>query len=210
MSEHKKLELTNLITWSNIKLGGKIPQLNMPMGASCRNDAPCFLDGTCYCTKGNMAFPNVRNSHMNKMRLYLADPEAFFEQVDRELRIVEPKYFRWHSSGDIVDIKYLSLMCWLARRHKGTRFLCFTKKFEMVNTYFDGHKKPENLVVVLSNWGNWRVVNPHNFPESFVDFGRGDEGIPKFVYECPGRCEECDGQHCWHLQKGQSVAFHKH
>lgn len=208
MPEHKTLGLTNLITWSNIKLGGRIPQLNMPYGITCRKDAPCFKD--CYCTRGNMALPNVRGSHKNKLQMYLDDPNAFFRQIDIELSWSNPKYFRYHSSGDIVDIKYLNLMCWLARRHKETRFLCFTKKFEMVNTYFDGHRKPDNLVIVLSNWGNWRVVNPHNFPESFVDFGRGDEEIPRFAYNCPGRCEECEGQHCWHLQKGQSVCFKKH
>ena len=206
--EHQKLCLTKLITFSNIKLGGNIPQLNMPYGVSCRKDAPCFKE--CYCTKGNMAFENVRGSHKNKMALYLENPKAFFEQIDRELSFANYKYFRWHAAGDIVDIKYLSLMCWLARRHKETRFLCFTKKFEMVNVYFGSHRKPENLIIVLSNWGNWRADNPHNFPTSYVDFGRGDEGIPRFAYVCPGRCEECAGQHCWHLQKGQSVCFHKH
>ena len=206
--EVKNYGLTNLITFSNIKLGGKIPQLNMPYGVSCRKDAPCFKE--CYCTHGNMAFTTVRDSHKNKMAAYLANPEKFFEEVDRELRIVEPKYFRYHSAGDIVDIKYLDLMCWLARRHKGTLFLCFTKKFEMVNDYLNEHRKPSNLILVLSNWGDWTVDNPHNLPESFVDFGNNAHQIPLFAYECSGRCENCNGQHCWHMKKGDSVVFHKH
>lgn len=208
MGKAEKLCLTNLITWSNIKLGGQIPQLNMPMGLSCRKDAPCLKE--CYCTKGNMAFPNVRNRHKTLMDLYKENPQEFFNEVDRELTWNSPKYFRYHSSGDIVDIKYLDLMCWLARRHKNTRFLCFTKKFEMVNVYFDGHRKPSNLIIVLSNWGNWRVINPHKFPESFVDFGRGDEGIPQFAYECSGSCADCEGRHCWYMKQGDSVCFHKH
>ena len=48
MAKDKTLGLTNLITWSNVKLGGQIPQLNMPYGWSCRQDAPCFKE--CYCT----------------------------------------------------------------------------------------------------------------------------------------------------------------
>ena len=208
MSKHKKLWLTNLITFSNIKLGGNIAQLNMPYAKTCRNDAPCFKD--CYCTHGNMAYPSVRNSHLKKYEAYTADPIGFFDELDRELNQMPIKYFRWHSAGDIVDIKYLNLMCWLARRHKDIRFLCFTKKFEMVNTYLDGHRKPDNLILVLSNWGNWRVINPHNLPESFVNFGRGDEAIPRFAYECSGSCGSCDGQHCWHMKKGDSVVFHKH
>jgi len=206
--KRETLQLTNLLTFANIKLGGKIPQLNMPYGITCRSDAPCFKE--CYCTHGNMAFNSVRDSHKNKLELYKENPEAFFKKIDSEMSFTSYKYFRWHSAGDIVDIKYLNLMCWLARRHKETRFLCFTKKFELVNTYFDGHKKPENLIIVLSNWGNWRVNNPHNFPESYVDFGRGDEAIPRFAYVCSGNCGDCDGQHCWHMKKGDSVVFHKH
>lgn len=211
-SKTKKLNLTNLVTFSNIKLGGNIPQLNMPYMTSCRDDAPCKKE--CYCTHGNMAFPNVRNSHMEKYNLYKEDPIAFFNKVDAELAMIEPKYFRYHSAGDIVDEKYLEQMCWLARRHKRTMFLCFTKKYELVNEYLNHHKKPSNLTIVLSNWGSWRVENPHNLPQSFVDFGTGTVeealNLPLFSYECPGRCEECNGQHCWHMQKGQNVVFHKH
>lgn len=206
--KESKMKETNLITLSNVKLGGNIPQLNMPYAITCRPDAPCFKQ--CYCNHGNMAFASVRNSHKNKLELYKEDPKKFFEKIDFELSFVTYKYFRWHSAGDIVDEQYLDLMCWLARRHKETRFLCFTKKYELVNNYLNNHRKPSNLVLVLSNWGTWRVENPHNLPESFVDFGNGDEEIPVFAYECPGRCEACNGQHCWHLNKGQSVCFHKH
>ena len=206
--KEKKLLLTNILTFSNIKLGGRIPQLNMPYAISCRPDAPCFKE--CYCTHGNMAFATVRDSHINKMNLYLANPKAFFEQVDRELSFASYKYMRYHSSGDIVDEQYLNLMCWLARRHKETQFLCFTKKFELVNEYLNHHKKPSNLVLVLSNWGDWKVENPHNLPMSYVDFGKGTENIPDKAYQCGGRCEECDQQHCWQMKKGDAVAFHKH
>ena len=199
----------NLITFSNIKLGGKIPQLNMPYGTSCRTDAPCFKD--CYCTHGNMAFPNVRKSHLEKLNLYIDNPDGFFNIVDSELNMCIYKYFRYHSSGDIVDEKYLERMCWLARRHRQTHFLCFTKKYELVNEYLNHHKKPANLILVLSNWGDWKVDNPHNLPTSWVAFGdERDKDIPLFAYECPGSCENCESNHCFNMVKGQSVVFHKH
>ena len=208
MGKTEKLGLTKILTFSNIKLGGKIPQLNMPYGITCRSDAPCFKD--CYCTHGNMTYKCVREGHKRRLELYKSNPEAFFEMVDKEMSSATYEYFRFHSAGDIVDAKYLDLMCWLARRHKETRFLCFTKKFELVNTYFNEHNKPKNLTIVLSNWGSWHVKNPHNFPESYVDFGRGDENIPESAYECGGNCGNCDGKHCWHMKKGDSVFFHKH
>lgn len=199
----------NLITTVNAKLGGSIAQLNMPQGISCRPDAPCSKE--CYCSKGNMSFKNVRDSHLKKYELYKENPEGFFSAISAELSLVPFKYFRWHASGDIVDERYLELMCRLARKHKSTHFLCYTKKYELVNDYLDHHRLPGNLVLCLSNWGKeFKPVNPHNLPMSYVDFGNGDEGIPEFAYPCNGNCGECKGIHCWHMHKGDSVFFKKH
>ena len=199
--------MRNLLTMHNSKLGGKIPQLNMPYGLSCRPDAPCYKE--CYANKGNLAFPNTKASHKEKLFLYQSDPKKFFKMIDAEMNFVSYKYFRYHSSGDIVDEQYLDLMCWLARKHKETKFLCFTKKYELVNEYLNHHRKPANLVLVLSNWGDWRVENSHNLPMSFVDFGN-TEGIPEKAFKCTGHCAACDNQHCWQMNKGDSVVFHKH
>lgn len=198
----------DLITTHNTKLGGSIAQLNMPKGISCRADAPCSKG--CYCGKGKMVMPSVIKGQTTRYELYLANPKAFFKRISSELDMIPFKYFRWHSAGDIVDEQYLDLMCKLARQHKATHFLCFTKKYEMVNEYLNHHKKPSNLVLCLSNWGDWRVENPHNLPESFVDFGKGNGDIPEFAYECPGHCYECPGTHCFHMRYGDSVMFHKH
>ena len=197
----------NIITTQNTKLGGRIAQVNMPYLVSCREDAPCKKE--CYCNKGNLRFDNVRQSHMDKYNMYLSNPKGFFDQINNELSLIPYKYFRWHSSGDIVDEQYLDLMCKLARKNRNTRFLAYTKKYELVNDYFDSHRKPDNLIIVLSNWGMWKPENRHNFPESYVDFGN-TKRIPEFAYPCGGHCDECEGVKCWHLHKGDSVVFKKH
>ena len=200
----------DIITLCNTKLGGHIAQVNMPQGITCAENVPCNKPGICYCTSGNMRFKNVRDSHIKKYELYKANPEGFFEQISNELTLVPYKYFRWHSSGDIVDEQYLDLMCKLARKHRTTHFLCFTKKYELVNEYLDHHRKPNNLVLCLSNWGNWKVDNPHHLPESFVNFKKTKVEIPEFAYECPGSCADCPGTHCFHMRKHDSVVFHYH
>lgn len=195
-----------IITTSNTKLGGSIAQVNMPYLLSCRPDAPCSKE--CYCTHGNMAYDNVRQSHIKKYEMYKSNPVAFFNAIDNELNFIPFKYFRWHSSGDIVDMQYLDLMCKLARKHKETMFLCFTKKYEIINEYLNNHKKPNNLTIVLSTWKEWKPDNPHNLPISCVI--EKEEDIPLYSYECPGSCQDCNGQHCWHMKKGDVVSFHKH
>ena len=182
--------------------------MNMPKGLSCRPNAPCAKG--CYCNKGNMVMPTVVKGQKTRYELYLKNPVGFFAKLSGELDMIPFKYFRWHSSGDIVDEQYLDLMCKLARKHKSTHFLCFTKKYELVNEYLNHHKKPSNLVLCLSNWGAWKVENPHNLPTSHVDFKKGTENIPEFAYECPGHCYECPGTHCFHMRQGDSVVFHKH
>lgn len=198
----------DIITTKNDKLGGYIAQVNMEKGTTCRPDAPCFKG--CYCNHGKMNCPTVKKGHQIRYELYKANPIGFFAKLSNELDWQPFKYFRWHSSGDIVDEQYLDLMCKLARKHRTTHFLCFTKKYELVNQYLDTHRKPSNLVICLSNWGTWRVENPHHLPESFVNFGKGNEDIPEFAYECPDSCADCPGTHCWHMKNGDSVVFKQH
>lgn len=198
--------IKNIITTTNSKLGGMIAQVNMPYALSCRPDAPCFKE--CYCSHGNMAYENVRKSHIEKYNFYKENPKAFFNMIDVELSYMPYRYFRWHSSGDIVDMQYLDYMCKIARKHKGTMFLCFTKKYELVNEYLNKHRKPNNLCIVLSSWKEWKPENPHNLPTSYV-IDKNEE-LPLYSYECGGNCGKCEGTHCWHMKKGDSVTFHKH
>ena len=152
-------------------------------------------------------------SHFEKLQRFNEDPKGFFEQLYYELQLVPYKYVRYHSSGDIVNEQYLEGMFWLARRCPNTYFLCFTKKYEMVNNYLDHHRKPKNLVITLSNWGDWLADNPHNLPTSWVRFGQeSDSLIPKNAMECNGFCGDCvfTNSHCWRMQKGDSVVFKKH
>lgn len=195
-----------IITTTNTKLGGNIAQVNMPYIISCREDAPCKKE--CYCAKGNMNLGNVKAAHIKRYNMILKNIDNFFNQIDGELSFIPYKYFRWHSCGDIPNMDYLDHMCRLARQHRETRFLCFTKKYELINEYFIDHNKPSNLVIVLSHWKNWHPRNDHNFPESYVDFG--DNEIPTFAYECSGNCGECPGTHCWYMNKGDKVIFKKH
>ena len=197
------------VSTSVSKLGGAIATINLPAVITCREDAPCYKQ--CYARRGNFAFKGVKGGIQKNLDAYLENPEGFFKIIDAELNMIPYRFFRYHSSGDIVNEQYLDLMCKLARKHKGTKFLCFTKKYEMVNTYLDVHRKPSNLILVLSNWDEWKCDNPHNLPTSYVKFNDKTE-IPKKAISCSGFCGECVNteSNCWNLKKGQSVYFKKH
>lgn len=195
------------VTFNNSKLGRSIASINMPAGITCRPNAPCATQG-CYAKKGNWLFQNVRDSLSANLNAYKNDPKRFFDSVVEQTFLC--KYVRWHSSGDIVDDEYFKGMCKVARKNKDTRYLCFTKKFEIINNYLDeGHRIPSNLKIVLSAWNDWKPENPYNLPTTYVR-GKGfnDENIPEGCIPCKGKCYECVA--CWQLKKGQNVVFDKH
>lgn len=189
------------------KLGAQIPSLGLPAGKTCRPDAPCFKK--CYARKGHYTFPSVKNALEGNLEAYKADPDYFFDYIAVNSRLV--CFFRWFHAGDIVDDAFLLGMVRVARKNPNTRYLAFTKKFDIVNRYLDaGNKLPKNLKIVFSGWGaSFKILNPHNLPTAFVRFDKEDNShIPPKAFKCSGDCSNC--QMCWLLRKGQSVEFGEH
>ena len=192
---------------TNTKLGASILSINLPAGITCREDAPCRKSG-CYAIKGHWLYQNVKNSLQENLDAYVNNPSLYFDSIASQTALA--RFVRWHSSGDIVDAKYFEGMCKVARKNKATHYLCFTKKFEIINEFLaSGKKIPRNLNVVFSAWSDWIPDNPYNLPTTYV-YGKNfnNELIPKDSIPCVGKCESC--QSCWTLKKGQSVYFTKH
>ena len=195
------------ITHNNSKLSGEIPSVSMPVGVTCRHDAPCFKK--CYARKGHMGCPSVKNAYMTNYEIYKNDPSFFFHYISIMTRF--NRYFRWHAAGDIVDDEYFAGMVKVATENPETKYLAFTKKFDIVNRYLDaGNALPENLRIVFSGWGKtFKVDNPHNLPVAYIKLKQGDnDHIPEDSIPCGGKCYECIA--CWQLTKGQSVFFEEH
>lgn len=154
---------------TNSKLGA-IPSVNLPPITTCRKGCPCAKD--CYARKGNFRFKNVQESLRGNLNEYISNPDGFFEQILNEVNngIVSYNYFRFHAAGDIVDDYYFKKMVEVASKRPFTKFLAFTKKFEIVNAYMQTVGAiPPNLRIVFSAWGDSFVVdNPYNFPVAYV------------------------------------------
>lgn len=189
-----------IVTFSNSKLGGTIPQINLPAGITCRPDAPCFKG--CYALKGNFVFANVRKSHIDNLDLYNKNPDEYFEEIQEKTKF--STYARYFSSGDIPDSFYFAKIVEVAKINKHTKYLIFTKKGYIINKYIaSGNKIPNNLRIIFSYWYDWKQDNPYNFPVSNILQDGENKG-----FICPGKCNEC--LKCWHLKKGQRVLFKKH
>ena len=200
------------VSFKSKKLG-RIPSLNVPPVLTCRKGAPC--SSLCYSRKGTSLYPNVVKSHMDNYIAYNEDQKEFFNQINKILNndVVIYKYFRWHMSGDIIDMQYLYGMIELANKNKKTKFLAFTKKFDLVNMYLaaSGKKLPKNLNIVFSAWDvNFKVDNPYNLPIAYVNFKNKDLNpeIPNDAKKCNGDCSTC--RICWNLKNNESILFDQH
>lgn len=121
------------------------------------------------------------------------------------------RFFRWHVSGDIVDIDYLRHMVKIAEELPHTMFLAFTKQYDIVNQFVaEGGSIPNNLKIIFSAWKGFPMNNPYDFPTSEVIFK--DTEIQDSWKICGGNCSTCAcrGVGCWELQKGETIAFYKH
>lgn len=160
------------ISLTNTKLGGFIPSINIPAGLTCRKDAPC--QKICYAKKYHWTIEKVKASLKNNLLAYLENSDEYFNQIISFLNNEDViyKYFRWHSSGDIVDYRYLKGIIRVAESCPLTKFLCFTKKFDLVNYYLAlGYKIPSNLNIVFSGWdSDFKDDNPYNLPTTTLKF----------------------------------------
>ena len=200
----------SIIKNTNSKLGKLIGNINMPT-TTCRPDAPCRK--LCYGRRGHFLYSKVRDSINSNYKLFSDNPKTFFRQINAELLVTPYSFIRWHSVGDIPNTEYLEGMVRVARKNKKTRFLCFTKQYEIVNAFIEnGGKIPPNLIIVFSNWGDWHCENPFNLPTAWIKFRNCEKGIPPNAVECAGFCGACVNTKasCWKLKKGGAVYFRQH
>ena len=101
----------------------------------------------------------------------------------------------------------------VAKRNQHCEILCFTKRYELVNSLFVcGMDIPKNLHIIFSAWPGVEMLNPHNLPEAHVRFRDGTTTAKPDAKLCNGNCTECaitdDG--CWTLSLGEQVVFDEH
>jgi len=194
------------ISNGNSKMGA-IPSVSLPPIITCKNCESCKKD--CYAKKLYRMYKQTREAYNRNLEILKADRDEYFRQVKGACLMT--KYFRFHVSGDIIDIDYLDRMVKLARECKTTEILAFTKNYEDVNEYFESHRKPKNLHLIFSlPFNGAKINNPHNLPTAAVIFkGRT---VPDNYKMCGGNCTECAcrGVGCWELKNGETIAFNKH
>ena len=179
------------ISKGNRKIG-KVMNVSLPPILSCGNCKEC--KHFCYDIRACLQYANtVINARIRNYAILLKDRDLYFATVDKACaKRRTNKMFRWHVSGDIVDIDYFCRMVELARKHDDFIFWTYTKMYSIVNEYCDKYGKesiPSNLSIMFSEWKGMPLVNPYGFAE-FRALTE-DEEIPSNYWYCPGNCDIC-------------------
>lgn len=195
------------ISKGNEKLGN-IQSVSLPSGTTCR---PCDCIKKCYARRIERCRPSVEAAYKTNLRVLTENPDVYWREV--EAAIMLSRFFRFHVSGDIPNTTYLCRMVEVAKRNRHCEILCFTKRYELVNSLFVcGMDIPKNLHIIFSAWPGVEMLNPHNLPEAHVRFRDGTTTAKPDAKLCNGNCTECaitdDG--CWTLSLGEQVVFDEH
>ena len=190
----------------NIKTGA-IMSVSVAPGLTC--------DGRCKgtCGKDCYAFgmcnrTNVRAAWCYNTAIALKDPDLYWKEVTAVSGM--QRWFRFHVGGDIINADYFDRMVKCAVSNPNTTYLCFTKRFAIVNAWIARNGElPVNLKILFSGWKGMKPVNPYNLPETI---GYGEEGPAESWLLCGGNCSECccRGTGCWKAEKGETIAFKIH
>lgn len=200
------------ISTGNRKMGA-IPSFSLPSGITCSAEAcaTCYLDG-CYGKAMEARLANVRNSYAENFSALLGDIEGckkylnwYFDNPNA------PRMFRIHVVGDFFSCEYFNMWLDVIRSHPETKFMAFTKQFDVIRLAVYAKRIPENFSLIASAWPGVELPPwiEKNMPVAYMQDGT-EKRVTEATHLCDGDCAgNCNG-HCWKMQKGESVVFEKH
>ena len=196
------------ISKGNSKMGD-LRSVSLPAITTCRTNCPCCKK--CYALRLSRRRPTVKSAYERNYKIFIEDPNTYWREVEAAIKL--SRFFRFHVSGDIPSTDYLMQMVSVAENNPHCEMLCFTKKYEMVNTWITAFGDlPQNLHMIFSVWDGLACDNPHHLPEAHVRYRDGHTTAADDAVECGGNCTECasTGEGCWTLKHGQQVVFNEH
>jgi hypothetical protein len=189
----------------NSKLG-TVANVSLTPVVTCIRKAPCAK--LCYAIKSQRMYKATRDMRAHNLRAFMRTPDEYFASIAESTRGM--RLFRWHVAGDIVGALYLSGMVHVAMANPDTKYLCFTKHYDLCSKVFATIARPSNLTIVFSAWPGLPMDNPLGFPVAYMMPRNGEEPrVDGTEVRCPGNCETCCA--CWSLPaSGRNVVFHQH
>ena len=183
------------ISAGNRKIG-RVMNVSLPPIITCANCKECMY--YCYDVKACLQYPNtVIDARMRNLSVLMKDREEYFARIDKKMNARRKnKFFRWHVSGDILDIDYFDRMVKNSRMHSDFIIWTYTKNYRIVNEWIAKNGRdalPKNLHIMFSKWDGLKIDNPYNMPVFACKMKNGNIDNMEWdkMYKCPGNCDAC-------------------
>lgn len=208
------------------KIGKHVGSFSLPPVHSCMDKVPCASQG-CYAIKLYALRPLVAAGWDNNLAL-LQEGDKYDQFVSECVDFIKSKkltHFRFQVSGDVFSEEYRNAIFDVVTKCGNVSFWLYTKNYKM----FEGVSKPDNLVVILSAWGEFQPDENmiKKFPVAFL-YDEKDPNIKKYcptiekkdgdggLKICP--CTQNNAQHvtcesckiCFTRKAENNLAFRKH
>lgn len=188
------------ISCGNRKIG-RVMNVSIAPIITCANCSGCSR--FCYDIKAVLQYKNVLDARARNTALVRMDRKRYFAEIEKKISLRKKnKYFRWHVSGDIVDLDYFQNMVRIAAEHPDFLFWTYTKNYFVVNGFcrkFGKDSIPNNLIIMFSEWDGMPLVNPYRFPVFSCKLKEGNKNRTaesfESMYKCPGNCDICKAIH---------------
>ena len=200
------------ISAGNAKLGA-IMNISLPPVVTCHNCSSC--KHYCYAVRSYNRFTDTAAGWNENYLLFASDPDRYFNEISKAVKL--QRFFRWHVSGDIVNLEYFAGMIRVAVENPKVEFLAFTKAYQIVNAAIAaGAVIPSNLHLLFSAAPGVNMPNPYRLPECHINFADPSLntycGGAEYVHYCNGNCTECaiNGCGCFFLKHGDVTIINQH
>ena len=177
--------------------GYSLPAEECNVGSKLRKlkGSTCY---DCYAMKGRYIFPNVQKCLYNRYEQVLNNPFWIDCMVFLILWYgVKTKKFRWHDSGDLIDMRHLLMIVEVARQTPNVLHWLPTREVGLIKQYKELYGSfPKNLVVRISA----TMVNgtPHKFHEHSSTVATSKDLAIGFSCVAPTQGNKClDCMACW-------------
>ena len=170
------------------KTGSKLAKVE---GSTC---------SSCYALKGCYVFKVVQAAQYK--RLQAIKHPGWVKAMAAQINAKRSKFFRWHDSGDVQDLKHLAKIFKVCKQTPGVQHWMPTRE-AWVKKYID--RAPANLVIRFST----TMINqkpPASWPNTstvVTDAAQASCPAPKQNNKC-GNCRAC-----WD-PKIKNIAYHAH
>ena len=200
--------------WGKFPKGKPLTNIKGTCGGICEK---CGCMEECYAVKALIRQHNSCTKAWGENTLLAReDCNRYFEEIERFLSLNLVPVFRWHVSGEIMNMNYLCEMIRIAIDNPETQFYVYTKAYKIVE-HVVRHPEdcPPNLHILVSIWHK-NYKNPYGFPEFIYDDGTEEE--LNTVPHCPAvnrdgketgvTCAVC--RKCWRVKNGDKIAVYAH